>query len=107
MTADGRFLYASNRGHDSVVAFAVDQASGRLSPAGWAPSGGRTPRFIGLDPDDRFLYAANEGSDTVVRHRVDLVLPYRTRARAADVSCVELSRPSTCRWDGVVDAPRH
>lgn len=71
MTGDGRFLYASNRGHDSVAAFAVDGASGRLSPAGWTPSGGRTPRFIALDPDDRFLYAANEGSDTIVRHRVD------------------------------------
>lgn len=71
MTADGRFLYASNRGHDSVAAFAVDAGSGRLRALGWVPSGGRTPRFIGLDPADRFLYAANEDDDSIIRLAVE------------------------------------
>lgn len=64
MTAHGRFLYPSDRGHDSVVAFGVDPADGRLSPLGCVPSGVRTPRFIGLDPEHHFLYAANEDDDT-------------------------------------------
>lgn len=71
MTADGRFLYASNRGHDSVAAFVADAATGRLSVIGWVPSGGRTPRFIGLDPADRSLYVANEEDDTIKRYRRD------------------------------------
>jgi 6-phosphogluconolactonase len=65
-SADGRFVYASNRGHDSIGVFAVDAATGRLSPVQWVPSGGRTPRFFALAPGGRFLLAANEDSDTVV-----------------------------------------
>jgi 6-phosphogluconolactonase len=65
VSADGRFVYASNRGHDSVAAFSIDAASGRLAPAGWTTSGGKTPRFFALGPADRFLFAANEDSDTV------------------------------------------
>ena len=71
VSPDGRFVYASNRGHDSVAIFAADAKTGRLKPAGWAPSRGRTPRYIGLDPTNRFLYACNEQSDTVVTLRVD------------------------------------
>jgi 6-phosphogluconolactonase (cycloisomerase 2 family) len=67
----GRFVYASNRGHDSVVVFAVEQATGTLSAVGWAPTQGQTPRFIGLDPAGAMLYAANQDSDTIVAFRVD------------------------------------
>jgi 6-phosphogluconolactonase len=67
----GRFVYGSNRGHDSIVAFAVDQASGWLTPVGWEPSQGKTPRFFALDPAGNFLYAANEASDTIVTFRVE------------------------------------
>jgi 6-phosphogluconolactonase (cycloisomerase 2 family) len=66
-----RFVYCSNRGHDSIAAFSVDAATGWLTPAGWTPSQGRTPRFIGFDPPGRFLYAANEQSDTIVTFRAD------------------------------------
>jgi 6-phosphogluconolactonase (cycloisomerase 2 family) len=69
--ADGRFLYASNRGHDSVGVFAIDPVTGRLSPVQWVPTGGRTPRFFALDPTGRFLFAANEDSDTIVTFAVD------------------------------------
>lgn len=71
VTGDGRFVYCSNRGYDSVAAFAVDQAKGLLRPAGWVESRGRIPRYIGLDPRGRFLYAANEQSDTIVSWKVD------------------------------------
>jgi 6-phosphogluconolactonase len=62
----GRFLYVSNRGHDSIAIFAVDPASGTLTPAGWESTQGRTPRYFGLDPSGTQLYAANQNSDTVV-----------------------------------------
>jgi 6-phosphogluconolactonase (cycloisomerase 2 family) len=65
VSTDGRFVYASNRGHDSIATFALDAASGRLAPLGWTTSGGKTPRFFALGPSDRFLFAANEDSDTV------------------------------------------
>jgi len=68
---DGRFVYISNRGHDSVAIFAVNPESGTLSSFGWQSTQGRTPRFIGLDPTNRFLYATNEQSDTVVTFHVD------------------------------------
>jgi len=67
----GRFVYASNRGHDSVVVFAVEPGTGALSPVAWEPTQGKTPRFIGLDPAGATLYAANQDSDTIVAFRVD------------------------------------
>lgn len=67
---DGRFVYGSNRGHDSITIFAADP-EGLLSIVGWQPTQGSTPRFIGLDPAGRYLYAANEQGDTVVTFRVD------------------------------------
>jgi 6-phosphogluconolactonase (cycloisomerase 2 family) len=71
VSRDGRFLYASNRGHDSVAAFSINQNDGRLTPAGWTHSQGKTPRFFGLDPAGRFLFVANEDSDSIVPFRVN------------------------------------
>ena len=45
----GRFLYGSNRGHDSIAIFAIDPSDGTLSAVGWQPTEGRTPRYFGLD----------------------------------------------------------
>lgn len=70
VSADGRFVYGSNRGHDSVAAFTVD-AAGQLTAAGWTPTGGRVPRYIGIDPTGHFLYAANEQGHTVTSFRID------------------------------------
>ena len=67
----GRFVYGSNRGHDSVAIFSVEETTGVLAPVGWEPTQGKTPRFIGLDPSGTFLYAANQDSDTIVVFRVD------------------------------------
>lgn len=69
--ATGRFLYASNRGHDSIAIFAIDAATGRLAWRGVHPAGGRTPRFFTLSPDGRWLFVLNEDSDAIVTLAVD------------------------------------
>jgi 6-phosphogluconolactonase (cycloisomerase 2 family) len=71
VAGSGRFVYASNRGHNSIVIFAVNAANGTLSPVGWQPTQGATPRYFGVDPSGAELYAANQGGDTVVRFRVN------------------------------------
>ncbi len=67
----GKFVYASNRGHDSIAIYSVDPASGMLAHVGWESVQGRKPRFFGLDPDGSHLYAANENSHTIVEFRID------------------------------------
>jgi len=67
----GRWLYASNRGHDSIAQFAIDQTAGTLSLVGHTPSGGQTPRCIALDPSGQVLLAANQGSNRVTTFFLD------------------------------------
>lgn len=67
----GRFLYASNRGYDSVAVFAIDQGSGMLTPVEFVPTDGKTPRFFTLTPNERFLFALNEDSDTIISMATD------------------------------------
>jgi 6-phosphogluconolactonase len=67
---NGRFLYASNRGHNSIAIFRVDPETGTISPAGHALSGGETPRNFAITPDGRFLLAANQDSDGIVHFRI-------------------------------------
>jgi len=71
VSPDGRFVYGSNRGHDSVTMFAANPADGLLTVVGWQPTQGSGPRFIGLDPAGHFLQAANEQGDTVVTFQVE------------------------------------
>jgi 6-phosphogluconolactonase len=71
LSADGTFLYASNRGHDSIAVFAVDPADGRLAARGHHSTLGRKPRNFALDPTGAFLLAANQDSDNIVVFRVD------------------------------------
>jgi len=71
VSRDGRFVYASNRGFDSIAIFAIDQATGRMSSAGWQESAGKTPRFFALDPTGQRMFVANEDSDTIVAFDVD------------------------------------
>ena len=71
VSADGRFLYVSNRGEDTVVRFLVDPASGHLSYQHATPTGGRRPRFFAIDPAGMTLYAANQDSDDIVAFRID------------------------------------
>jgi 6-phosphogluconolactonase len=67
---NGRFLYASNRGHDSVVRYTIDSETGLLSPEDWTATRGKTPRDIVLSPEGDFLLAANQDSDTVAVYSV-------------------------------------
>jgi 6-phosphogluconolactonase len=67
----GRFVYVSNRGHDSIALFAVDNASGTVTAIGHQPTLGKTPRNFNIVPAGDLLYAANQGSGTVVAFRVD------------------------------------
>lgn len=67
----GKFVYASNRGHDSIAVFAADRKTGLLSPVEHEPTQGKTPRHFALDPSGRWLLAENQGSDSVVVFRVD------------------------------------
>ena len=65
ISPDGRFIYGSNRGHDSVCAFAVDAASGKLSLVGFLPCGGATPRNLAITPSGRYLFSANQNADRI------------------------------------------
>ena len=73
ISPDGRFLYGANRGHDSIAIFAVDQDSGRLTPLGYTPCGGATPRNLALTPSGRHLLSANQNADRVSILRRDAV----------------------------------
>jgi 6-phosphogluconolactonase len=67
----GRFVYASNRGDDSIVAFAVDGATGTLAPIQFISTEGKTPRTVSLDPTGQYLFAANQNSTSIVLFRID------------------------------------
>ena len=67
----GRFVYGSNRGHDSIAIFSVDEETGHLTATGHESTQGWTPRNFAIDPSGEFLLAANQDSDTVVSFRID------------------------------------
>lgn len=67
----GKFLYASNRGHNSIAAFRIDPSSGLLSPIGHTTLGIEFPRNFAIDPGGAWLYAANQKGDTIVQFRID------------------------------------
>ena len=66
----GKFLYVSNRGHDSIAVFAIDPGKGTLTLVEHVPTQGKTPRDFSLDPTGSFLFAANQNSDNIVLFRV-------------------------------------
>ncbi len=67
----GKFVYASNRGHDSIAIYAVDGRSGELMPIRHEPTRGAGPRFFCIDSTGTFLLAANQDSDTIVTFHID------------------------------------
>jgi 6-phosphogluconolactonase len=70
ISRNGRFLYASNRGHDSIACFKLDQGTGRAETASFAPTAA-TPRSFDLSPDNAFLYAAGQSSGELVTYTCD------------------------------------
>lgn len=67
----GKFLYGSNRGHDSIAVFAIDGEKGTLTPIEHVPTQGKTPRNFAIDPTGSYLIAANQNSDNIVLFRID------------------------------------
>lgn len=66
ISPDGKFLYGSNRGHDSIAVYAIDPLTGKLTSVEYAPTLGRHPRNFALSPDGRFLLAANRDTNNIV-----------------------------------------
>ena len=67
----GKFVYGSNRGHDSIAVFAIDQKTGKLTYVERTPTQGKIPRNFAIEPMGKFLVAANQASDNMVVFRVD------------------------------------
>lgn len=68
---NGKFLYGSNRGHDSIAVFAIDAASGKLTPVEIVPSGGKVPRNFAFSPNGKWLVCGHQESDNITVFRVD------------------------------------
>jgi 6-phosphogluconolactonase len=71
ISPSGAFLYGSNRGHDSIVIYAIDQMDGRLTCIGHESAQGKIPRNFEIDPAGEFLLAANQDTGNVVTFRLD------------------------------------
>jgi 6-phosphogluconolactonase len=67
----GKFLYTSNRGHDSIAVFAVDEKKGTLKSLGQVLTGGKTPRHFAIDPTGAYLLAENQESNNIVVFHID------------------------------------
>jgi 6-phosphogluconolactonase len=67
----GKFLYASNRNHNSIAVFAIDKRTGKLTLVQHEPTQGKTPRHFTIDPTGRFLLVANQDSDNIVVFSID------------------------------------
>jgi len=85
---NGRFVYGTNRGHNSLAAFAIDPSNGRMSLVGHTSTGGDFPRNFVIDPSGRFLLAANQKTDNIVVFRID------GRTGALEAAGIELKIPA-------------
>jgi 6-phosphogluconolactonase len=90
----GRFLYGSNRGHDSIAMFALDEATGKLTFLGCESTQGKHPRNFGIDPSGRYLLAANMETNNVVVFRIDA----QTGKLQPTGSTIELPMPSCVKF---------
>lgn len=68
---NGKSLYISNRRVNNIGAFSIDQKTGRLSPIGWVPCGGKKPRFFAIEPGGKYLFNGNQSSDTITLFEID------------------------------------
>ena len=93
VTPDGKFLYGTNRGHDSIAIYRVAK-DGTLSLAGIEPSGGKGPQNLLVTPDGKWLLCANMPGNNVVVFRIDA----DSGSLKATGSPVEMPMPSCIRW---------
>jgi 6-phosphogluconolactonase len=77
----GKFLYASNRGHDSIAGLVIDESTGLPTLLEHQPTGGRTPRHFAIDPAGEVLIAENQGSGTMKMFRINAVSGLLTATR--------------------------
>jgi 6-phosphogluconolactonase len=95
VSPSGGHVYGSNRGHDSIAVFEIDQATGRLSAVGHQPTGGETPRNFGIDPTGKYLLAANQDTNSIVTFRIDAgsgrLTPTGTSVEAHMPVCVKFA----------------
>jgi 6-phosphogluconolactonase len=95
VSPDGRFLYISNRGHDSIGIFRIDGTSGQLTLVGHEPTQGNWPRNFAIDPTGAFLLVANQRADNVVVFRIDAasgrLAPVGTSVRISHPACVRMT----------------
>ncbi|AMV19345.1 lactonase family protein [Planctomyces sp. SH-PL14] len=89
----GKFVYVSNRGHNTIAMFKVDPKSGMLTAIGHQSTEGRIPRNFGIDPSGKFLLAANQDSDDVVSFRIDAekgtLTPVGSKVKVSAPVCVK------------------
>lgn len=71
VSGDGRFVYVTNRGHDSIAIFAADPRTGLLTYRKNVPSGGKTPRNIRFGPHGDYMFSANQGSGNITEFKVN------------------------------------
>ena len=68
---NGKFVYSSNRGHNSIAIFGIDSSTGRMTLGDIVSTQGSTPRGFRFDPSGRYVFAANQGSGSIVTFAVD------------------------------------
>lgn len=94
---NGKFVYVSNRGHDSVALQAFDEASGTLTPVDHTSTQGQQPRNFSIDPTGRYLVVANQKSDLLVSFKIDALTgkltPVGSTVKIGAACCVRFVKP--------------
>ncbi len=95
VSPDGSFLYGSNRGHDSIAIFKINQQNGELKLIGHEPTQGKTPRNFAIDPSGKFLYAANQGTKNIVSFSINpetgLLKPLKQISLPSSPVCIKFA----------------
>lgn len=71
VSPNGKFLYGSNRGHNSIVVYKIDEKTGNLEYVEHTATGGKNPRNFAVAPNGKFLLAANQSSDSIIVFSID------------------------------------
>ncbi len=88
---DGKFLYASNRGHNSIAIFKIDNSGKELTVVGFEPTRGDHPRNFSLSPDENYLLVANQETDTLISFKRDAttgLLSFVDKIEAFTPTCI-------------------
>jgi 6-phosphogluconolactonase len=93
---NGRFLYNTNRGHNSVTIFEIEPKTGQLEVVGWESTRGQWPRGMNLDPSGTFLYAANQNTDNIAVFRIQ-----QRSGRLDFIRLVNTPTPVDVEFDGL------